>query len=47
MNLPDAGEWPSFNLRPTYFDFDFNVQILGQGLNGSTLTFLKEVSGPS
>ena len=45
MNLPDEGEWPSFNLRPTYFDFDFNVQILEQGLNDSTLTFLKGVSG--
>ena len=41
MNLPDEGEWPSFNLRPTYFDFDFNVQIPEQGLNGSTLTFIK------
>ena len=43
--LPDEGVWPSFNLRPTYFDFNFYVQILEQGLNGSTLTFLKQVHG--
>ena len=47
MYLPDDGEWPSFNLRPTSFDFDFYVQILEQGLNGSTSTFLKEVRGSS
>ena len=26
----DEGVWPSFNLRPTYFDFSFYVQILEQ-----------------
>lgn len=45
MNLPDEGVRPSFNLRPTSFDFNFYVQILEQELSGSTLTFLKEVRG--
>lgn len=44
-NLPDERARPSFNLRPTSFDFNFYVQILEQELSGSTLTFLKEVRG--
>ena len=46
MNLPDEGVRPSFNLRPTSFDFNFYVQIPEQdSSSNTTTTFLKSVGG--